>query len=332
MNKKLVVLIAIVFLVFFIFLYFYYKENSYTYEYKLDGISIIENYNKDTKLFSFEINDNKNIYELELNGEYSNKRGIITSIENFENNEMSCIKINGDLNFYPICTNEGNYYFSHEEKDIDVKKTYKDINIYNVNDKYYFIWNYNGFIYINDQEETTIDLFKSDTYLPTSNIKLNDELFVPNYDEKYYFDSYYILDFKTGEHKEYKLSTELSFDLVYINYENGILKLYDDETSKAYDIDIESGDVTTNNGVKYNTYTNEFETYSIIDGYINYKKDKIDIVLDVDSVSKIIYQNNDEVIFLVDNKLYSFKIHEGLKLLLESSEWEFNTNNKLYIY
>ncbi len=338
MSKKLISFILVLISLFIIFIYFYNKENNYVAEYWLEDFYILESYNKDNKLYTFNINDDQ--YEFKISGEYTNKRELVDSIKEYNNQEgYSCLELKGKLEFYNICYNEDNEYIFDNNVIIDKKiEEYNNIDIYNTIDKTFLIWNYNKFSYINEKFQT-IELFEKDVYNPSKFIVLDKYLFIPDYENNYSFNKYYLIDFKTGDIEEKTLKTDINLDIEYTNYDNETLSIYDDKINKEYDLDINKNTLKTKNNVEYSSKDleeisfNEYNYFYLDNNKLIYEIDELNILITILDVDKIIYQNKTEVIFLVDSKLYYFDIYTSeIILLLENKEWEFNNNNLIYIY
>ncbi len=333
MNKKLIILLSFIVLLFIVFIFIYNKESSYEYKYEVYKYQILEQFDADKQMYTFEISDNNTNYQVVLNSEPINERELITNIKEVNN---SCIEIIGKLEFYSVCSNGKDTYFNYEIIDSDIKKTYELIDVYNTLDKKFLIWNYDGFIYINDNKFEELNLFDKDTYTPQLFINVGDKLFVPDYSEKYYFSKFYLINYETGKYEDTVFNSEISFDSNFISYENDVLRIYDNKNTKAYDLNIANGDVKTINGINYeeSDYINSNNTnyYNIKNNVLYFSYKEIKILLDDILIDDIIYQNNDEVVFISESKLYYFSFYNELTLLMENKEWQFNHLNLIHIY
>ncbi len=329
-NKKLIIFILIIVTLFIIFLFLYNKKISYEYVYKLNKYEIKETFNKETNIFTFNVNDE---YNFSLLGNYSNKRGLITDVSMYDN----CLKLKGYLSFFNICKKEDVYYFSESTLEETKYNNYDNLKIYNLLDYTYLIWNYDGFYYINNDVNKKINLFETDVYSPSLIKQIDDYLFIPNYDEKYYFKSYYLLNMKDGKVKQINLKQEISFDIKYLDYENGKLNIYDKKNNKIFKVKLTNGEekvkqkivLTDKELAKYDV-SNKY--FFINQEYLTYKLKDFEVKLDNFKPKSLIYENSYESIFLNDKELIYFNLKDELIKLIEYSEWQFNYENLIFIY
>ena len=122
------------------------------------------------------------------------------------------------------------YYKEQSEK----KEKIDNYIIYN-NEKM-FIWNYKGFNYINDNQITKINLFKKDIYDIPLATKINEYILLPDYEQNYNFNKFYIINTKNLEIEEWEINYDISFN----SYINGInyksIYLTDIKNEKQYEI------------------------------------------------------------------------------------------------
>lgn len=330
-NKKIITLLIVCMMLFIIFLYFLNKEFSYEHEYKINNYSIIENYNKDKNHYTFLI-DNK--YEFSLYSKYSNKRELIDEIKIKD----KCLAFDGDLNFYDFCFKDSKYYLNAETTNKKKYKEYKDIKFYDIKNTNIFIWNYSGYVFSNNGEKSYHELFKNDVYVPNLIKQVDNYLFIPNYDQKYYFNSYYLIDMKTGKSKLIKLDTEINFDLEYIFYEENSLKIYDKKNFKVFNIDIKNGDTFTKNNVRYsNSELNDMNkkiSHFILtkDDTLKYVIEDFEMYITTEKVSSIVYQDREKAYYIVGDSLYYYEIGSSITKIVQNEEWKFNFNSMIYIY
>ncbi len=333
MKRKLLTYIIIILIVSVAAIYFYFKEKSYEYEYEIDKFTIIEKYDVDNNYYTYEVKG-ENKYNFNISGEYSTERGLITILKEKDN----CLEVDGSLKFYEICKNDSIYEFKYEIEETNIKEEYNNIKIYDYFDYNFLIWNYSEFIKVSEDNNDIIDLLDKDVYNPSLILNLGNELFIPNYDEEYYFSSYFLIDFETGKTSKKDMTSEINFDLTYTKYEDDKLTIYDNKNNKEFDITLKNGDIKTRNKITYsNNELNNMDLniftdyYSVEDNKLKYKIDEYEIWLNDLEVNSIIYQKENDVIFLIKNKLYHFNPNKGVTLLLESKEWEFNNNNIIFV-
>ena len=171
--KKHIIFVIILILLFLLFLYVYLRPNSYTIEYQINGLKINESYNLEDKVYYFILNYQGEDYKVISTHKYIHKRKLIENIDLKEQNQLICLNIKSEyLDFYPICINENNnkYYsiFYNDETNFEKKEIYENIEINNLDEKTYLLWNYRDFIILNNNNKNKITLFNKDIY----NIKM----------------------------------------------------------------------------------------------------------------------------------------------------------------
>ena len=215
--------------------------------YKIDGYSIIENYYKENgnHHYDFIIKKNKKTYSYTLNKKVNKVRKIVTNIDEYKENKVSCIlvsfkankkssllclKENKQMSNYAL-RNDSDYKVifkkvekkleSYEESDEVTKfkklKVYKD----NILDGYnYYIWSYSGLYVINNKD---INYYKFLDYDLYDNIMavatkryyvLFENSSVNGIDTIYYYDS------KKKKVNTWKLEQKIDKD----SYINGVYK------------------------------------------------------------------------------------------------------------
>ena len=235
-KQKRRITFCILILLIIIFLYFIIRPKSYEKKYNQNDFEILEKYNKELKIYSFEITKDDNTWHFVVENKYLNKNKLINDIEMIEDKNTICIiPKSSKLTTYPQCIEENlliDYhlinnemkekidpsYFKEKESLID---TYEKIDIKYLNDKTFYIWNYKGFYRINKKNKETIKLFDKDIYNIDNVVQINNYLVIPDYKESYYFNQFYLLKLKDGSIKTWKLKDSLYFDGYYFgSYEN----------------------------------------------------------------------------------------------------------------
>lgn len=351
-NKKLITLILIITISFFAFIYIYHKKRNYKVNYFVNGYSVFESFDIDSDHYYLNISKDAENFEIYLPISYSPKRKIVTSIESEKTDTKSCIKLNDNIVSYPICKQSDEYisYYSETEIPTEKKDTYNNIDIYNLLENTYLIWNYKGFYYISNDKISSINLFKTDTYTPYLLTILKNYLFIINYDEQYNFDSYYLVDSKKATSKKYKISKEISKDSYILGTYKNSVYIIDKKNEQEYELNAKKGKVYKTSGkVLINnewqkkdidelikseqTFKNEKKFYYEIVGkklYLIQENLKTKLTnLDVDYI--IDYDDNN-VYFVSNGTLYRFKIDEGITKIMQYSEWNFNYKNCIFIF
>ena len=362
--KKLKIFQITLILLFIIFLIFFFKSVNYTKEYVVNDIKIIETYNKDDDYYYFTFTYKDKTLDYLYESSYKRNRNFIENMKVIEEEEDFCLIPEGNtLEFIPLCMEDNaiTYYkkvnknlkkqipeeYLKEEQELN--ETFKDINIYN-RDFTYLLWNYNGFYYINNDEEKEIKLFDSETYNVNLVAYTKDYLVIADYDNSYTFDKIYRITLSNGDLKEYDLDRNIYFDSYFPGYEKNKLYIVDNKEEMMYELNVKNGDLEKIKakmykngkweevGIKSLINTNKEFTYktnysyTLEDGtlFLNYqtseKKTKID-----DSVTTIVRIKDNLVFYLKTDTLYVFNPLKGSTKLLEFFEWNFNYDNMIYV-
>lgn len=355
MKKKLVVLIALLCITFILFLSFYFGKHSYTIEYMVDDVNVVESFNKKDGYYKFVFTYNGTKYESVAINKYSNKRRLVTKVETLEKDDMTCLDFSTNhVSLYPICEKDGSYYSSYYNKhdDFNGTKAYENIKINNLNDKTYLLWNYHNFIYLNSKTQEKISLFKKDIYNLSLVYQMADYLLIPDYDKDYIFDKLYYINSTNGKVKTVDLRYDVYFDSYFLGHDKNKVYLYDQKEEQEYYIDMKKAKIyktdykilvdnkwekTTNQKLKNNKLaftTKEIYNYTLDNDklYASIIDSSQKILVTDRLVSKIIKTDGLDVYYISKDTLYYFNPAKGEQALLSYSEWEFNNNNMIYIF
>lgn len=362
--KRRITFLVICFLFFlFLFWLFFYKRN-YQMEYIKDDYHITENFEKEKDYYHFKIVKDDLSYTISLANQNFISKKLIKHIETFTLEDETCIKVTSNkLRFYPLClkNNEQISYhlvseemkknFTYSQKE-QINDTYQNITIKDYNYQDYYIWNYHGFYHLNNEKKENITLFAKDIYEPKLLYQVDNFLFIPNYDNNYYFTSAYILNMKDGTYEEWSLKEKIYFDSVILGTYDKEIYLVDKHEKKEWTINpskkkikliAESNEkgLTYQKGFQkvmmtklttqdyYFTGLNVFE-YQIDNGLYKsnlFGKEKILM----ESPKVIVGQKDDTVYYLKDDKLYMNNPFYGEVLLMSYFEWNFNYQNVIFI-
>ena len=342
--KKIRLLILIIFFAFLV-IYFVIPK-SYTKEYKIQDMIIKEKYLKNHNRYNITITYQDKNYDLNFTHKYLGKK-IVKDVKVIDDCIIPTIK---DIKEIPLCQDKyftlkdseelNNYLENYEESS----KQIDNINIYNLVNHKYLIWNYNSFKYIDDKEIKDINIFNNDYYNISLAYKVNDYLVIPNYDNSYNFNEIIIININNLKKDIWKLNFDISFDSYILGSLDNTLYLVDKKNKVEYSLDIKNkklktiGNETTD-GKIYNN--NSLETismnklinnnlsfkYSLDQEYILeentlYLKTLNNKILIKDNINKIIYSDNNYVYYLIDNDLYYFDYFKG----------NINNDNVIFIY
>ena len=327
MSKKNILFLFIIFLIIISFSFINKQERSYVYNYNVGTYKVVEKYNKDMELYTFLIEG----FKFNIKSDYLEERKLVGKVDIVDN----CISIEGKLPFFTMCK-DGLYYSSYEfHNDYEKKGTYKEVNMYNLSNKTYLLWNYKGFIIINKETQKEIKILNKDEYKPVLIKRLDNNYLIPNYDQDYYFNSYYLLNLDTFKYKLREMKHEYSYDLVYLDKVKKEINLYDVKEEKEYTLEFEKGLSTHNKGIKYTKQ--ELEEYKeeiyfrIKNNNLIYKLSDFELIILEDMDVNIVYSNDFEVYFLYKDTLYVYNLVKGFNKILSYKEWKFNHKNLIYI-
>ncbi|MEG1288532.1 MAG: hypothetical protein RSD29_04205 [Bacilli bacterium] len=354
--KKLVVTIIILLLLFTTFSYFFFMPHNYKLNYELEDTKINEKYDKEKKEYLITLNYKDITFTYKTNDKYTNKRKLISNVEVSTKDNTICINPKSDkLTVYQKCINNNKYISSSlvykNINEENIKETYKDISIYDLNNLTFLIWNYKDFLYINNKEKKVIDLFDKDIYRLNLTKQIKDYLLVANNDEEYRFNKMYLINTKKGNVKELKLKQEIYFDSYYLgNYKNSVY-LVDKKNKQEYEINVKKAKVfkTKSKVLEDNKWKNFSITKLINNSYswnepslVNYYiKDNLlyssidsleETLLTDKKISRIVKESNNDVYYISNDTLYVYNPLKGEKKLLTYREWTFNNENMVFIF
>ena len=366
--KKLRIMILLIIVSFSFFLMLYLKKRNYELSYKIGSYSVNERYIKNDKKYYVTIKYKDNEYFYIIDNKYSRKRKLVSNIKYISDDKYSCLLITFDgKKQKPSCLNKDSYVSYHMidedlKKEIDKKlytkyksykkKSYKGIDINNLYGKKILVWNYHGFYYLSKNKLKEIKMFNNDTYNASLIGQLDKYLVLPNYNESYEYKNLKVLNIEDFKIDTLKLSDNMSEDSYVLGTNQDSIFYYDKKYHREFEIvpyklvyrlvnnyiyekgnKVDKSEIyLSNNEVKF-TY-NDTYSYRLIDGslyrynqYNNYKEKITDL-----KVKEIVKEDNKEVYFVSDDKLYVYSDKYGLVNLLEYFELNFNYKNIFYIF
>lgn len=363
--KKLRQFIIVALGLIIIYLIIYLTPRNYEYDYKINGFNIKEKYIKKDKEYLFTIKKNDKIYKTIGVSKYTPDRKLINGIKEFNNEDTNCIIIDSKIianNKLCIKDNElisssltniipGKYI----NKKQDNYQKYKNIKI-NLDDKTYLIWNYNSFIKINKTEKKQIKIFDNDIYNLEIMAKVDKYLVIADYDQKYNYNKLIRLNLKNNKIDEINLKNDISFESRILGVYKNKIYLLDEKNKKEYEINVKKkkinivskndfGVIYKNNKQvksKINKIINdniEFTSNNYYDYvienetlYLKIKNISEKIKISNLSIKNIVYQNNEEVYYITDDKLYKYDFIYGNQEIFTNFEFNFNYENMVVIY
>lgn len=353
--KKLVVFIILLVLAFGCFLYIFYRKVDYKLEYEINDVKVIEEYNKDLEYYQI-ILDYENVkYSIISYDKYTSKRKLIDNVEITDDNNYICLNAQSNhINLYKVCSKDDQLISSYYDQNIEInkKETYKNIDILDLDNSKFLLWDYHDFVLIDSKRKENIKLFSKDIY----NLKLiytyNNYLLVPDYSEQHSFDKLYIIDVNKGKLKSVDLRYEIYFDSYFLGNKKDIVYLYDKKQEQEYYINIKKEKIyrtdnkilNNNEWVKVNTndlknnevtFTNtNVNNYKVINNKLYsylFDDEYLTKISDMD-IKTIVKKDKLDIYFISGNILYKYNPYEGIKALISYSEWDFNYNNMVFVF
>lgn len=362
--KKLVLIIGVIAFLFGIFLIIYIMPRDYEKEYTLNDFIIKEKYSKEDDAYYYTFNFDDDLFEYVLRTKYSNKIKLINNINFIEISNGYCFIPESDyLSLVPLCNINnvitdyhlvselnGKIAESYYDKPSSLDEEYKSISINNLNNRKYLIWNYESFYYIDQNITKEIKLFSSDHYQIPLATKINNYLFIPDYDNEYKFSHAFVININNQKVSEWNLKNEIYFESRILGMYNNSIYLLDEKEEMLYEIvphkekmrkvkgQILIDDEFVKTDIKDIINKKlEFETkvlfdYKIIDGKLYKIFNDTKILLSNNDISNIIDVIEDEVYYISGDSLYLYSELKGEVKLLTNFEWSFNSNNLIFIY
>lgn len=367
-QRRRLALLLIIILIIALVLFFLFRRKDYTVTYSVNDYEITESYHKEEDYYSFIIKKGETErFAIVYNQHFSSKKNI-DQITEYQTETESCITISSNkVRIEPLCTKEETQISYHlvsdemkeklgvtsETKEDTILTTYNNINVYHYRNHNYYIWNYRGFYHINENTTENIQLFDKDIYNPTLITQVNDTLVIPDYNADYYFDKVILLDMNTGRTTTWTLETSIYFDSAVLGVYQGDLYIIDKHEKTEWQLNIakqkqervgteqKGGKIydhewtnVTMNRLLYQE--NTFKGTTILE--YNIKKDGLYAIFDNHQMkiresapSKILSNTDNTVYYLVNDNVYSYNKEEGEKLLLNYFEWNFNSENVIFI-
>ena len=349
-SIKLKAFITALILVFVVFLLLNGKSHSYEMSYTIGDVKVIEKYDNKDKYYTFNIkylDIDTNIFSL---ASYNKSRHLIKDINVTNVNNNICLDFSTKgIALYPICHNNEGYYTKYIDNDTIFKEqdSYNNVLIDNLNNYTYLLWNYNGFMYINNKSKYNIDLFKKDTYNLNLFYQYNNYMLIPDYNQEWTFDRLYMININNGKTNSFKMRFPVYFDSYFLGNQNDNVYIFDRKEEQEYYFDIKKDDIfKVGNKVLINNKWENVSKQKLKNKEVLFVNDKVfdyylkDDVLYATGDLKITNRKIDSLVkvdglnafYLSDGILYMFNPLKGEKSVLKYSEWEFNSNNMIFIY
>ena len=344
-----------------------YRFSNYCIEYKVDNYNIKTIYKN--KRFYYELRNDNYTFNFDIYSNRSFKKSLVKRITEINDENLYCIyPIIEDKNTYPLCYYNGEYtdyniidsdFLKEYKQDyIDISKPNKDFVFYNSLSKneYVALWNYKGYIVMNNNQYENVELFKKDKYDNSLAIIIDNDIYMSNNDEEHEFTKLIKLNLESLKKETINLGYNIDFDSYFVGVIKNKLYLFDNKYSILYEIDLKKNKTTIfgnneigytkfENGkfincskseykinkIKYNTSDSNY-IYSENGIYKSYNENK-DLKLKINNNEiRIIKENQGDIYYQYKDSFYHYNPLSGSKLIFYNYELTFNSDNTIFVY
>lgn len=371
-KNSFLVILTFILLEIVVFIFKTYHQAEYKII-KSDKIfNVTEIYKNNNYYFKIVLNNKKYIFS--YNNNFYKTKKVLTDIVYYENDDLSCIypilKSNHYLDI--ICLQNNNLYsydYVKEKIPAFVKELQKqgyrnsswtisettkrvgDIYVYQDNildNTYIYLWKYNGFYSINNKDLTQLNIFNNDTYINNLGVKVDKYYFIPDYDSKYEYNKFYLINMTNNNINEMilKKKATITNDYYYNGIVNDKLYLFDVDNLIQYKISPKRSkyEVIGNSklgGLYYDGSFKNKNIYAFKENKLLFKE-KLTIPQEIKEYNEIFnYQdnyyytyNNDVILYnsKTKEKMHLFHLTNISNLTLIENDLYFIKDNTLYFY
>lgn len=345
----------IIFVLILLVMYKFFSAN-YSIIYDVKDFKIKEEANKDTMYFEISYNGEIFNYMFYNGRKLTKKRVKDVKVEKLNNGVCLTPVIKG-LDTYTVCS-DGNTLVSENIIKDEIEDFINNEDFYyNKNlseDEYVLIWKYDGFYYMNGNEQKSINIFDKDRYSNDLMYQIDKYLIFPKYGEDYLFSDFIVLDMVKGDYKVISTDYKINYNSKVVGEHNSSIFVFDYTSNKLYEINYKKrkcklvGD-TIKGFIKY---VDGKKKHATLDDYV---KDKYTFFEDNDYISvdknKLSYNKNNDIKFKYyseddvrnacafkhnlyfvskDNLLRYNK--NKLDVIVHYFEFNFNNGNIVFVY
>lgn len=353
MKKGFVYVLLVLY--FIVLIKFFVSDYSISYDIK--DFHIDEKATGDYIYFDIQYQDIKYNFMFFTGRKFFKKR--VKNIKLEEINGYKCLipDLKG-IDSYYVCSDGDNLLSYQMAKNEEVYmssndnfKYYKD----SIDNEHIYIWKYDGFYYLNNEEYKSINIFDKDRYSNDLMVNINGYLIFPKYDNNYLFKDFVVLDMADASYEFIDSKYEINYDSYIVGNRKNSIYLFDNKELKLYEINYKKGkveligdekegyikyvngkkeDATLSEYVKDKiTYFEEKDEYLVVDNnYFSYTLDRnIKFNFFNDSDIKYVDSINGNIYFIYKDKLYKYSESE-VKSILHYFEFNFNKNGNVFVY
>lgn len=267
--KRTLILLVILFIFYLVIqMIFNYVGPGHDIEYSVDGYSVHEvltqHKKEDADNYYFEIKKDDIIFNFQIDNVRQGSK-LVKDIEYFKNVNYECmipiLRIKGD--YLNVVCKKDNVYYNYSDikgKDPEVDdfaikydKTYENsskslknnANLFvynNLLEDHYMVLEYYKGIYIINTKDTykRISLFKKETYAKPLATIVDNYYVVADYNEKYDFHKFNVIDLKTNGKSTIVSNNAISFNSYIEGVVDGEIYLFDKDNQKQYRINVDN--------------------------------------------------------------------------------------------
>ena len=218
--------------------------------------------------YYFEIEYNNDIFYYQTLNSFNSANHIITNIYSYSDDEYNCIlptlKNNSILTDI-MCKKDNVITFYHDIKNANLglisfakslssigydssnwdddtaSEQIGSVSIYKdnlISNHYLSLSNYKGLYILKNNKVDSINLFSSDNYKQTLATTVNEFYVVADYNSKYRFSKFFVVNLTNNRIDEITFDTEISFDSYIQGIHNDSFYIFDRNNKKQYEINV----------------------------------------------------------------------------------------------
>lgn len=330
--------------------------SSYSILYVLGDFKISEVAEDGTMYFEIEYEDSVYNFMFYNSRKMFKKRVRDVKVEEIDGNTCLTPVIKG-FNSYTVCS-DGESLFSKEliskKEDINISDDFKFYDNLNKNE-YILLWKYDGFYYMNGEEQKSINIFDSDRYSNDLMYQKDKYLIFPKYGSDYLFSDFIVLDMTKGEYKTISSDYKINYSSKVVGEHGNSIYIFDFTSNKLYEVNYKKrrcklvgdqikGYIKYQDGRKksaslddyvknnYTFFKVDDKNISVSDNYFSYKENsELKIKYSLESDVKFIDSYEDNLYYISDDNIYRYT-RNGVELLVHYFEFNFNNGNIVFVY
>ena len=278
-----------------------------------------------------------------------------------------------DMKTYPLCYSKEteeyvDYNLIEDETLVDYQyksnldsKPEKDFEYYNLlkDNEYMALWTYKGYIIMNGKSYKNVNVFKKDRYDNTLSYIIDNEIYMPNYDEEHEYSKLIKLNLETHKIDSISLEKKIDFDSYIVGNIKNKLYIFDNKNSVLYELNLKNSKLTVIGSAEkgFTKYKdgewvtcskteykiNKFKIEDTKESNYTYKIDNNILLKQINennnittkisnNISNIIYEYQDDIYYIFENNLYLYNPSKGNNKVFYNYELNFNKDNTIFMY